>query len=156
MKASNLRFFGAMFTSMIVLLALILFIPTYEPVSAEASETINFEKVKTNEDRVGFLAQFGWTVASEPVESVEVTIPSEFDSVFLEYNNLQKMQGLDLSKYKRKKITRYTYEITNYEDWEGTVYANLLIYKNKVIGGDICSADVSGFVTTFDNQNKVG
>ena len=68
----------------------------------------------------------------------------------MEYNNLQKMQGLDLSKYKRKNVTRYTYKIKNYDGYEGTVYANLLVYRNRIIGGDICSADVNGFVTTFD------
>lgn len=149
-KASSVRFFGAMMLSVAVLIALILLIPTYEPVSAATAQVLSYDKIKTNEDRVNFLHGLGWEVEDEPVESTDVTIPSEFDAVFMEYNNLQKMQGLDLSKYKRKNVTRYTYKIKNYDGYEGTVYANLLVYRNRIIGGDICSADVNGFVTTFD------
>lgn len=149
-KASSVRFFGAMMLSVAVLIALILLIPTYEPVSVRAAQVLSYDKIKTNEDRVNFLHGLGWEVENEPVESSDVTIPSEFDAVFMEYNNLQKMQGLDLSKYKRKNVTRYTYKIKNYDGYEGTVYANLLVYRNRIIGGDICSADVNGFVTTFD------
>lgn len=153
-KASSVRFFVAMSLSVILLLALILFIPAYEPISASTAsdQTIGYDKIKTDEDRQSFLKDLGWEVESEPLECVKITIPSEFDAVFTEYNNLQKMQGLDLSKYKRKSVTRYTYEVKNYDGYEGKVYANLLIYKNRIVGGDICSADVNGFVTTLDGK----
>jgi hypothetical protein len=65
------------------------------------------------------------------------------------YNEVQKQQGLDLEKYKGKDVIRYTYEITNYPGEEGKVLANLIVYKNRVIGGDICSADVNGFIHGF-------
>lgn len=61
------------------------------------------------------------------------------------YNELQKQQGLNLEKYKRKKVTRYTYVVTNYPDYTGVIYANILVYRGKVIAGDICTADSSGF-----------
>ncbi|MBR4014329.1 MAG: DUF4830 domain-containing protein, partial [Clostridia bacterium] len=41
---------------------------------------------------------------------------------------------------------RYTYEITNYDGYDGVVYANILVYRNKVIAGDVCSADTKGFM----------
>ncbi len=151
-KASSVKFFCAMMLSVAALLTLILLIPTYEPVSAEAGSTIRYDKVSSEEDRRSFLSSLGWEVEGDPTEVKEVTVPADFDAVFLEYNNLQKMQGLDLAKYKRKSVTRYTYKITNYEGYEGTVYANLLIYRNRIVGGDICSAETSGFVATFDNQ----
>lgn len=69
--------------------------------------------------------------------------------------SFKNSQGLDLSKYKRKDVTRYTYKITNYPDYDGTVYANILVYRGKVIGGDICSADVNGFVRGFDGKTKL-
>ena len=77
---------------------------------------------------------------------LEVTVPESFDKIFSSYNEIQKRQGLDLSKYKKKNVTRYTYKITNYDGYDGTVYANILVYRNKVIGGDVCSADVKGFM----------
>ncbi len=153
-KASSIRFFTVMVLSVALLTALIVLVPTYEPLSVSASETVNFSKIKSNEDRIAFLAQFGWKVSAKPVEEAAVTIPDEFDAVFLEYNNLQKEVGLDLSRYKRKDVMRYTYEVTNYPGYDGTVYASLLIYKNKVIGGDLCSADVSGFVTSLEGEGK--
>ena len=82
----------------------------------------------------------------------EESIPSEFDKIFTGYNEIQKRQGLDLSRYKKKDVVRYTYEVTNYEGEEGKVYANVIVYRNKVIGGDICSADVNGFIHGFEKQ----
>jgi hypothetical protein len=32
------------------------------------------------------------------------------------------------------------------------VLANVLVYRNRVIGGDVCSADVTGFVVGFDGK----
>lgn len=156
LKASSLKFVSVLLISVISLAALILFVPQYQPTTANTlylnNETINYSKIKTNEDRIDFLSQFGWTVNSAAVEEQEVTIPGEFDNVFVGYNEIQRMQGLDLSKYKRKTMMRYTYEVTNYKDYDGTVYANLLVYRNKVVGGDICSADVDGFIKGFNGQ----
>ena len=83
-----------------------------------------------------------------------MTIPGEFDKVFATYNEMQKEQGLNLSKYKGKDVTRYTFAVTNYEGYEGKVLANVLVYRNRVIGGDICSADLSGFVHGFEKQSE--
>ena len=88
--------------------------------------------------------------AIEKGEIKTVTIPSEFDKIFAAYNELQKEQGLNLTKYKGKDVTRYTFAVTNYKSYEGTVYANVLVYRNRVIAGDICSADVNGFVHGFE------
>lgn len=152
-KASSIRFFTVLVLSVALLTTLIVLVPAYEPLSVSASETIRFDKIKTNEDRVGFLTALGWKVAEKPLEEVAVTIPDEFDAVFLEYNNLQKEIGLDLSRYKRKDVMRYTYQVENYPDYQGVVYANVLVYKNKVIGGDVCSADVNGFVTSLKGES---
>jgi len=158
-KASSLKLFGVIGVSVIALVILLTMIPTYEPTAASLlyseAATYNYSKIKTNEDRLNFLAQFGWTAEATPVEEETVTIPGEFDKVFVGYNELQKQQGLDLAKYKRKEVTRYTYKLTNYPDYEGTVYANILVYRGRVIGGDICSADVNGFVTGFDGKAKL-
>ena len=99
---------------------------------------------------MSFLQQFGWEVEEEPEEEVKIRIPSDFDKVMNSYNELQKQGGLDLSKYRGKEVTRYTYKVTNYPDYDGTVLANVIVYKNRVIGGDVCSSDVSGFIGTFE------
>lgn len=155
MHANTLKFFGIVALAAVTLIAMIIFIPTYEngdAVAAENSISLRYDKVKTNSDRKQFLSQFGWTVSEEASEEKEMTIPDEFDRIFTGYNEIQKSQGLDLSKYKNKRVTRYTYEITNYPDYDGKVYANVIVYKNRVIGGDVCSADPSGFVHGFSQK----
>lgn len=154
LRASTVKFFGVLALSVIALLVLIAFIPTYETapavsIDAAAEENISYTKIKTNDDRRAFLAQFGWECGEEPVEESEIKLPGEFDSVMLEYNMLQKLQGLDLDKYRRKTITRYTYLVNNYPDYTGKVYANLLVYRGRVIGGDICTSDLGGFMHGF-------
>ncbi len=154
LRASTIKFFAVICVALVTLITLIAFVPNYgdsvidQTVSKDA--TINYDKIKTNEDRIEFLSQFGWEVKAEAVTASEVTIPTEFDKVFTGYNEIQKRQGLDLSKYKKKNVMRYTYEITNYKGYDGTVYANLIVYRNRVIGGDICSADVTGFIHGFE------
>ncbi len=152
-RANSLKFFSILGTALILLISLIVFIPDYTPMTtsaiAAANSKINFERVKTNEDRIEFLSQYGWEVNGDPVDEAKVTIPSDFDKVLNSYNELQKQQGLDLTKYRGKEVTRYTYEVTNYPGYDGKVFANVIVYKSRVIGGDICSSDVSGFIGTF-------
>lgn len=154
LKASTLKFFAVVCVALTALVMMITFIPSYDGgeikyITTGNESKINYSKIKTNEDRIAFLSQFGWRVEQTPVEEVEVTVPEKFDKVFNGYNEIQKRQGLDLSKYKGKTVTRYTYEVTNYENENGKVYANVIVYRNKVIGGDICSAKVGGFIHGF-------
>ena len=151
MRATTIKFFAVICVALVTLITLISFVPTYgESAAVSKDGEINYEKIKTNEDRIDFLRQFGWEVKSEPITASEVRIPSEFDKVFTGYNEIQKRQGLDLSKYKNKNVMRYTYELTNYEGFDGTVYVNMIVYRNRVIGGDVCSADVTGFIHGFE------
>ena len=87
---------------------------------------------------------FGWEVCEEPKQTQEVRIPTEPSEVFERYNDLQISQGFDLHEYSGKSVKRYVYEITNYPNSEDTYYATLLIYKNAVIGGDVCSSAQGG------------
>ena len=108
---------------------------------------------ETNEDRITFLASYGWVVDQTPVETQEVKIPSDFPEVLEKYNELQMSQGFDLHKYEGKRIKRYVYTVTNYPDTNETVLATLLVYKDKVIGGDISTASQDGFLHGFENPN---
>jgi len=157
LRANTLKFFSIIGIALIALVSLIVFVPEYEIATTGAilaeKEKISFDRIKSNEDRIAFLAQYGWTAAETPAEEVTLTIPSEFDKIMKTYNELQKAQGLDLSKYKGKSVTRYTYEITNYPGHTEKVLANIIVYKNRVIGGDICSTDVNGFIHGFAPQS---
>ncbi len=154
MRASTLKFFGVTAIALVALVTLLVFIPTQNKdnieVSATTSQNIRLDKIKTANDRIDFLRQFGWEVENTPIEEAEVTIPNEFDKIYQSYNELQKKQGFDLSKYRKKDVMRYTYKVTNYPDYNGDVYVSFLVYKNKVVGGDVCSADVNGFIHGLD------
>ena len=107
-----------------------------------------FPKVKINDDRLDIAKKLGWEVEAEPIEIEEIIIPEEFDEVYEKYNDLQKEMGLDLSKYKGKKCKRYCYRVTNF-DGEEDVHMNLLIYKDKIIGGDVSSTNLDGFMKSL-------
>lgn len=159
LKASTLKFFGIVGVAMIAIVALIILIPTNTPNItndiAVMNEKISFDNVKSGQDGIEFLEQYGWSLEAAPLEECEITIPKEFDRVMTLYNEIQKQQGLDLSKYQRKTAHRYTYKVTNYPNYQGTVYANIIIYNNKVIAGDICSADAKGFMHTLSMPNNL-
>ena len=106
--------------------------------------------VATNNDaRVKFLKDFGWEIASSPVESSQVRIPDKTTEVFDRYNQLQKSQGYDLSELAGKNAMRYVYKINNYPGATDPVYATVLVYKNSIVGGDVTDTSAKGKVQGF-------
>ena len=151
-KASTLKFIAVLLVSAAAIGALAAFMPKYELKAAAAVSKQEISRKASDEGGIKeFLSAYGWET-SELLDKTDVTIPAEFDSVYESYNTLQKKQDFDLSKYKRKTVTRYTYKVDNYPDYSGVVLADVIVYKNKVIGGDICSADVNGFLHGFSSD----
>ena len=129
-----------------VILALILMLDDSQPTVAQTSTP---SQLSGNDARVKFLTDFGWDVTTSPKESGQVKIPAEPGELFDRYNNLQKGQGYDLSRYAGKKVMRYVYQINNYPGASAPVYATLLIYKDTVIGGDITDTSPGGHIRGF-------
>ena len=100
----------------------------------------------TNDARVKFLTELGWDVTFSPTEATEIRIPKAGDPIFDRYNELQKSQGCDLNRYAGKKVMRYVYRINDYPGAREPVYATLLVYKDKIIGGDITDTTPGGKV----------
>lgn len=105
-------------------------------------------QASTNDQRVAYLRSYGWQVREEPVQTQEVSVPTEGSEVFLRYNALQKSQGFDLTQLSGKTLKRYVYEICNYPG-EGSYRATLLVWKNEIVGGDICSDAAGGVMHGF-------
>ena len=105
--------------------------------------------LSANDGRVKFLTDLGWEVTTSPQESGQVRIPSETTEVFERYNQLQKQQGYDLTKYAGKSAMRYVYKINNFPGATDPVYATILIYKNEIIGGDITDTSPGGKVQSL-------
>lgn len=114
----------------------------------EAAQT-SAPATPTNDSRVQFLKDFGWDVTNSPKESSQVKIPEESSQVFTRYNALQKDQGYDLTEFAGKKVMRYVYQINNYPGAKEPVYATLLVYKNRIIGGDITDTSAKGQIRGF-------
>ncbi|HCC34932.1 MAG TPA: DUF4830 domain-containing protein [Ruminococcaceae bacterium] len=105
----------------------------------------------TDEQRRAFLARFGWEVESTPLMQNTVIIPSEFDEVYSPYNEMQLEQGFDLTPYKGQTVSRYCYAVLNYPGAD-PVMANLLVFEGKIIGGDIDSPALGGFMHGFEKN----
>ena len=112
------------------------------PESAASSLFTSKGDGKTNEDRIAYLKNLGWTVEPEPILVEDIKLPDNFEDDFLvEYLEMQTDTGDRLQEHSGKTVKRYTYAITNYPTGEGNIYLTLLIYKNNIIGGDVFSAD---------------
>lgn len=96
--------------------------------------------------RIAYLESFGWTVEPEPASVEELIVPEEFDESYDDYLALQEQQGFDLAKYRGRRIKRYCYRITNYPSGEAGVQAGLLVYRGAIIGGDVLSSQLDGFI----------
>lgn len=131
----KLKYLCAVLTAAGVVLALVCF--AKEPAAVSGN---------SNPERVAFLERNGWQVEETPVFVGTVRIPAELDEVYREYNQIQLGQGFDLRKYQGKEVERYQYMVLNYPNFSGEVRANLLVMDGKIIGGDICSLQLDGFM----------
>ena len=101
----------------------------------------------TNEERIAYLQSLGWEV-EPPILEQEITMPKDFPDVLTQYNELQRQQGFDLEEYAGKKLTLYTYRITNHPDAE-EADASLYVYRSELVGGDVHSTSFTGFMTAL-------
>lgn len=151
-KASSIKFFCAILFSAAVLIGIVTVIPAIDSSGEIAVAALDYKGVATVEEQLTFLRELGYDISPVPVYSDEVVIPEEFDSVYAKYNDLQKSQGLNLEKYRGKTVMRYTYA-ENIPDDE-TRYVTLLIYKNRIIGGDVTTLGENGSVTGLEQTDK--
>lgn len=92
-----------------------------------------------------YLSSFGFSFEA-PVKD-EVTVPYVFEAVYENYNAIQRSQGFDLSKYKGKTLTRYTYPLL--EENRDDRFAEILLYGDMIVGADIYSVGFDGEMTAL-------
>ncbi len=111
----------------------------------------------SHEQRIAFLYQFGWNVEEDPISVDEIYIPSQFGDVYTQYNEIQLAQGYDLLPYAGRCVKKWVYAVTNYPGYsksEAYVRATILVCGNRIIGGDICSVELDGFMHGFAYESK--
>ncbi len=145
-RASTLKFFAFVLVTVALLFGIVIYGSSEAALASSGATDINYGGIKTNEDRVAFIENFGIEVEDTASSEKSFKMPDNFDRVIAGYNEIQKSQGLDLSKYANKKVTRYTYKVTNFTDSAKSVYANLFVYRNRIIACDVSSAEPDGFV----------
>ncbi|MBR3593816.1 MAG: DUF4830 domain-containing protein [Clostridia bacterium] len=109
--------------------------------------------IRNSDARLKYLSGLGIEVDITSLEQTEVQIPDTFGSVYKNYNELQKSAGFDLADYKGAVVTKYTYKVLKTEQ---EVYVNLLCYKGRVIGGDISSRRLDGFMLPLEKTTVLG
>lgn len=132
--------------ALLIIAALIILIILLVPGNDQAeTQTAATGQVRTEADCIAYIQSLGYLVSETPVSSRQVTIPKTFDDVYTQYNALQQTCGFDLSDYKGRRVTLRTFSVTNYPN-ETDVLLDLLICKNKVIGGAVYTASIDGFM----------
>ena len=155
MLSFRLRRAPVFFTCIVLALALFGIFGLRSAIAANAQNAFGSRdrqrhSARTNEERIAFLESFGWQVQSEPLEILEVIIPEQFDELYTAYNEMQIAQGFDLSAQAGRRVKRFAYRITNYPGVEEPVRAHILVYRDRIIGGDICSEVAGGFMHGFE------
>lgn len=129
----------------VVMLIAILIVAVAWPGGESSAQTYSPVTAADDAGRIAFLQDLGYEVTPQGAEVREVLIPDEFDDVFAGYNDIQKTAGMDLEPYHGKRVKCWTYTVTNYPGEENVV-AHLYIYKDKIVGGDISSTALDGFM----------
>ena len=107
---------------------------------------------KTEDDIADFLSECGISVTGDCTKKT-VTVPSEFGAVYEKYNELQKQQGFDLSRYRSREAEVYTYSVAAV-DGEHTDYteAHVMVCDGIVIAADLSSPALSGGMAGVVNR----
>lgn len=141
--------FGIILTLTGVIVVILTFVSNHMVESKSVSAVIS---ASTDEERRNYLATFGWETDAE-FEEKELTIPQSWNQVYTDYNEVQVNQGFDLTEYKGKKVTLYTYTVNNYKDFQQGIVADMLVCDGMLIGGDICNTSAeNGFLVGFSGE----
>ena len=100
---------------------------------------------ETEEQRLTYLADLGWQVEPQPLETLDLQLPSPLGDEWADYALLQEQQSLPFSQFAGQTVRRYTYKVTNFPNVEKGVQVNLYVCSGQLIGGDVISTGKDGF-----------
>lgn len=114
----------------------------------------NVLNAKTNADRLIFIKRLGYSVTDKTPTSKSVIIPEVFYDTYNDYNLLQRKSGYDLSLYKGCAVTLYSYKIKTPQNYDDECVINIIVYNDRVIGGDVSSVIIGGFMLPIKSNNE--
>lgn len=94
----------------------------------------------TDTARVSYLKSLKIETDPDAVVCKEIVIPDTFNDVYKKYNDLQLQAGFDLSEYKGRQATVYTYSL----GFSSERVVNLIVCDGFIIGGDVSSVKLDG------------
>ncbi len=101
-------------------------------------------KTSTEEVCREFLLNLGWETAGEVREEL-VTLPKTEDATWAQYLAMQRENGFDMYPYGEKEVLKLVFAVTNHP-FGDDVYATVYYADGRVIGGDIMSPALRGFM----------
>ena len=143
-KFSKRRAFAA-----VAVLALVLALIVLPRSCRKAAETPAVP-AETNEQRLAYLTSLGWEVSEQPIETLSITLGETLEEPYLSYNDLQRSQGFDLTRYCGQTLSRYTYVVTNYPGRPQSCQLDLYVCEGVVAAGDIVCTGENGFMAGLD------
>ena len=147
-KTTKTKIMGTACIVLAVIIGIILFFAGNN--SSEDTESIS-RRVSDNKERTEYIASKGFKTAEEPSSVEDIIIPEEPDEIFLEYNELQKKSGFDLSPYHGKTVKKYVYPVLEEEE----TFVTLYIYDGRIISADI-SSHTEGWQRPIDGGENMG
>lgn len=91
-----------------------------------------------------FLEAQGWQTAGD-YTAESVILPQQGDRVWAQYLALQRENGFSMDAFCGEEVRRYAFTIENHPKGKN-VQANLYWYDSRIIGGDIMSPALDGFM----------
>ena len=99
----------------------------------------------TTQERMDYAASLGWELAGEEQQE-EVSLPDHFSGVYVDYLELQRRSGFDLTPYAGRTLTRCSWQVGNYPGTTDVVILDLLVCDGHIVGGDLRSTALDGFM----------
>lgn len=122
---------------------------------ADDAQTVSAALPTDEELCLTYLESLGWETEQKPT-SERILLPETFGEEFQDYLALQTEGGFNLESYGGKTITRYSFTLTNYPTGEEGILADLLVLDGKIIGGELRSSALDGFMVPLKAQNEAG
>lgn len=88
------------------------------------------------------------TLGLAPVGALQketVTLPAESDAAWRAYLRMQEEAGYSMEAYAGETVTKITCVVSGYPA-AGTVYAHVYFRAGRIIGGDIMTTALDGFM----------
>ena len=96
---------------------------------------------------MAYLEGLGWQVEPQPIETLDLQLPEKLEGEWSAYAKLQAGQNLPFADFGGQAVKRYTYTVTNYPEIPQGVQANLYLWGDQIIGGDVIFTGQGGFQT---------